>query len=77
MPRYFFHTRDGEETIVDDDGVEFDSIAAAKAEAARGLADMARDLLPLCEARDLAVEVQDEQRNPLFRTSLKFRIEAP
>ncbi|GAA3903634.1 hypothetical protein GCM10022276_22870 [Sphingomonas limnosediminicola] len=40
MPLYFFHLRDGEDTLIDGEGLELDDIEAAKATAllqARGI----------------------------------------
>ena len=57
MPRYYFDTRDDEKFIPDEVGIVFSGIEAARDEAARGLAEMARDVLPGKVRRELAVEV--------------------
>jgi hypothetical protein len=60
MPHYFFDTRDGADLIRDEIELELDGIEAARDEAARGLADFAKDALPGAIRRELAVEVRDD-----------------
>jgi hypothetical protein len=43
MTRYFFDIRDGDEFIVDQEGMELPHVEAAQIEAAHSLADMVRD----------------------------------
>lgn len=71
VPRYFFDTRDNDTFVEDDEGLEFDSLEAAKIQAAKCLADLARDVLPGSLKRMLAVEVRDE-RQPVLRAMLTF-----
>ena len=40
MPRYFFDVRDGEELILDEDGIELTDLDAAFREAARSLVEI-------------------------------------
>ncbi len=75
MPRYYFDTHDGDEVIIDDVGLEFSSLEAVKTEAARSLADLARDILPGSVRRELAVLVRDAQSRQVLRTALVFEIE--
>ncbi|MCC5655367.1 hypothetical protein LC609_37690 [Nostoc sp. XA013] len=75
MPRYYFDTHDGDEAIIDEVGLEFANLEAVKTEAARGLADLARDVLPGSVQRELAVLVRDAQSRQLLRTALVFEIE--
>ena len=72
MPRYYFDSRDGDSFIEDDEGVEFPDLETARDQATAALADMARDVLPGSLRRELAIEVRDEHRDPLLRTSLVF-----
>ena len=60
MRRYFFDTRDNDAFIEDDLGVEYPDLEVVKAEAARALAELARDVLPGSTRRELAIEVRDE-----------------
>ena len=62
MPHYYFDTRDGQERITDDVVLDLDGIDAARDEATRGLADLAKDALPGSERRELATQVPDQMR---------------
>ena len=72
MPHFYFDTRDNGSFIEDDIGLIFPSIETARDEATRALAEMARDVLPGSLRRELAIEVRDETKEPLLRTSLVF-----
>jgi hypothetical protein len=74
MPHYFFDTRDGADLIRDEEGVELDSIEAAREEATRGLTDLAKDALPGALRRELAVEVRDRADQALLRAALWFEV---
>ena len=43
MPRFFFHIRDGDRLLIDEDGLEFDDVAGARAAAVQGASDMLKD----------------------------------
>ena len=43
MARYYFDLRDGDDLVPDDEGLELSCFARVQEEAARSLADMARD----------------------------------
>jgi hypothetical protein len=45
MPRYFFDITEGEEATYDEDGLVLSSLVLAQDEAARSLADLARDVI--------------------------------
>ena len=72
MPRYYFDSRDGESFISDEEGLEYRSLEAARDQATAALTDMAKDVLPGSIRRELAIEVRDGDKEPLFRTSLVF-----
>ena len=61
MPLYYFDSRDGENFIVDEDGLEFPDLETARDEATAALADFVKDVLPGSMRRELAIEVRDEQ----------------
>lgn len=67
MTRYFFHIRDGEELIGDEEGVELRNEEAARGEADRAARDLLIDQIkqrrPLDHRR---FEVWDEDGVPLF-----------
>jgi hypothetical protein len=72
--RYFFDTRDGSELIRDEQGIELDDIESARHEATRGLADLAKDVIPSSERRELAIEVRDDADHALLRAALWFEV---
>ena len=74
MPHYFFDTRDGDNFIRDELGIELDGVEAARDEATAGLADLAKDALPRAIRRELAVEVRDGAERQLLRASLWFEV---
>jgi hypothetical protein len=60
--RYYFDMRDSDGLVIDEEGVELPTLAAAQEEAARSLADMARDADIASQkqnALEMAVEVRD------------------
>jgi hypothetical protein len=72
MPLYFFDTRDGSNLIRDDTGIELDGIERARDEAARGMADLAKESLPGAIQRELSVDVAGRD---VLRASAWFEIE--
>lgn len=69
---YFFDTRDDDNFTEDDVGLELPDMEAVKAEAARALAEMARDVIPERWERELAVEVRDAL-GPVLKALLRFQ----
>ena len=63
MALYFFDTRDNDDFIEDDVGVELPNLDAVKSQAGLALAELARDVLPGSIKRHLAVEVRDERQD--------------
>lgn len=59
MPIYFFDSRDNETFIEDDEGLEYGELEVVKVSAAKALAELARDVIPSCHKRELAIEVRD------------------
>ena len=70
---YFFDFRDGDTFIEDEIGVECVDLAAAKFEAAAGLAGYARDVIPGSERREMAIEVRTD-KGPVLNTRMVFEI---
>ena len=62
MALYFFDTRDNDDFIADDVGVELPNLDAVKYQAGLALAELARDVLPGSIKRHLAVEVRDDRQ---------------
>jgi hypothetical protein len=71
MALYFFDTRDGDEFIDDDVGIDYPDLETVKLEAARTLGDLARDVIPGNVNRELAVEVRDAQ-GPVLIVKITF-----
>lgn len=77
MARYFFDTRDGADFVRDEEGLELDGLEAVRDEATRGLADLARDVLPGAVRKELAVEVRDQYDHALLKAALHFEVAGP
>lgn len=78
MPRYYFDLIEGDVLAVDQEGLELSSLRAVQAEAAKSLADMARDAVhgfpPRFGQRKMAIEVRDET-GPLMQVKFTFEVE--
>jgi hypothetical protein len=72
MRRYYFDTRDNGTFLEDDIGLEFPNLESVKIEAARSLAELARDVIPGVLQRELAVEVRDEL-GPVLEALMTFQ----
>jgi hypothetical protein len=72
MRRFFFDTYDGQEKMVDREGLEYPDYAAARNAAARALADMARDALPDGQLHRFKVLVRDDE-GPWFEADLSYQ----
>ena len=70
--RYYFDIRHDDHFVQDDVGSKLRSFQAAKEQAARALAEIARDALP--GARTLSIEVRDEM-GLVLRASLRVEVE--
>jgi hypothetical protein len=73
LPLYFFDTREDSRLTQDSEGQELSGRDAARAEATRGLVDLAKEALPGAFRRKLAVEVRDAHGDVL-RASLSFEV---
>ena len=76
MPRYHFDLHDGARFTTDETGVELDDIKAARQEAARRLAELAQEILPNDDQRDIVIEVKDETGQRVLIAKLSVSIEA-
>lgn len=74
MAWYFFDSRDDDAVIVDDIGLEVSDLETVKVLAARGLAELALDVLPGATERCLGIDVRDEQSGPILTTELTFQV---
>ena len=55
--------------------MELKSVEGPGEEAAKGLAGMLKDTLPSAIGREIAIEVSDENRRPLFRVRVWSELE--
>jgi hypothetical protein len=76
MPRYYFDIREGEDFAPDEEGLELPSIQAVQEEAARSLADMARDSIRKVDGggHQMAIEVRDDH-GPVLQVKLTYEID--
>ncbi|WOH53599.1 DUF6894 family protein [Bradyrhizobium sp. sBnM-33] len=75
MRRYFFDLRDGDDLAPDEEGMEFPMLDAVRTEAARSLAEMARDAARTSHNGvdyRMAIEVRDDN-GPVLQ--VKFTLE--
>ena len=76
MRRYYFDLRDNDEVLLDDEGLELPTIERVQGEAARSLADMARDTASHAhngKAHHMAIEVRDED-GPVMQVRFTFDV---
>ncbi|MCK1358928.1 hypothetical protein [Bradyrhizobium sp. 199] len=79
MPRYYFDLRDEQGIALDEEGLELSSPRAVRAEAAKSVADMARDAVlsaPLTGNRQkMAIDVRDAD-GPVMQVKFCFEIDS-
>ena len=76
MAIYHFDLREGEELIVDDEGVELHDMEAVQEEAARSMMDAARDAVlsqPAASLARISIEVRDDD-GAVMRMGFSFDI---
>jgi hypothetical protein len=77
MPRYYFDIREGENIAPDEEGLELPSIERVQEEAARSLADVARDAVRKNHdgaGSQMAIEVRDDD-GPVLQVKFTFEID--
>lgn len=72
MPRYFFHTRDGEHVELDDEGTDLPDNQAAKNAAKELLSGLNREKLPNGDHMELAVTVNDAAGAEIYTVTLNL-----
>ena len=75
MPRFYFDIADGPETGIDDVGLEFPNLEAARANALAALGEIARDELPDGDRRDFQISIRDEGGQVVLKATLALRVE--
>jgi hypothetical protein len=72
MPRFFFDTRDNGQTTRDEFGRDLAGLDAVQDLAVRSLTTIAADELTGSDQRTFAIEVRDEQGEPVLTSELTF-----
>ena len=75
MPRYYFDTNDGDEQQKDDTGLDWADRQAARLAAMDALPDIARDVLPDGDRREMAVRVRDETGRVILTATLSLAVD--
>jgi hypothetical protein len=73
MDWYYFDSRDDGEVVTDDIGIEVADLETVKVIAAKGLAELAVDVLPGSSERRLGIDVRDVHSQPVLTTELTFK----
>jgi hypothetical protein len=66
---------DGDHLVTDEDSLEMQDLAAAKAEAQEALGQIAKDALPDSDQRTFVVSVRDEAEEVVARAALSLIVE--
>ena len=76
MRRYYFDLREGDAIFPDEEGLELSTIEKVQEEAARSLADMARDAVRTLGAgnHQFSIEVRDDG-GPVLHLKFTFEVE--
>ncbi|WP_128926938.1 DUF6894 family protein [Bradyrhizobium guangxiense] len=78
MPRYYFDLRDDKGIAPDEEGLELSSPRAVQAEAAKSVADFARDAIlsapPSGGRQTMAIDVRDD-KGPVMQVTFAFALE--
>jgi len=77
MPRFFFDIHDGEKFTPDREGLDLESLGAAKAEAKKTLSEIVKDEMPDGDRRDFTVDVKDAAGQIVWRVTLSLVVENP
>jgi len=76
MPRYYFDMRVGDESAPDEQGMELHTMQAVQEEAARSLADMARDAIrrsPNGAEHRMSMDIRDDA-GPVMQVKFTFEV---
>ncbi|MBM6593750.1 DUF6894 family protein [Microvirga pudoricolor] len=75
MPRFYFDVRESTRFVPDREGIDFHTLDQAEHEAARRAAEIGRDRLPKSDAREVVIDVRDQnhQRVLVIKISMEVR----
>jgi hypothetical protein len=74
VPRYYLDLREGQLLVSDEEGLEFDSLAAAECEAAKSAAEIWWNRLPKGDAREITVELRNEDGRRVLTVTVSMVI---
>ena len=74
MSRYFFDFHDGV-TLIDETGVELESLDAARSEAIKSLSAIAADSASATHMNELVMVVRDDTGKTVLTASMTFKME--
>jgi hypothetical protein len=74
LPRFYFGVREGVIFKPDEEGVEFENLSAAEYAAARTAMEIGRDRLLKGDAREITVEVKDEDGFLLLTVAVSMAV---
>ena len=74
MARYYFDVITGRELIPDEEGMILPNMDAARREASRSLADLAREIIRTEQPPKLAISVRTSE-GPVFEASFQWGLE--
>ncbi|WP_375460969.1 DUF6894 family protein [uncultured Enterovirga sp.] len=75
MPIFYFDVREGDTFYEDEEGIEMPDLSAAEHEAAESAASIGRDRLPKRHARDVTVEVRNENKQRVCTVTVAMTME--
>jgi hypothetical protein len=75
MRRYYFHIRDGPFYSPDKQGCELQGLEQARELATWTLVELARLTVPGALAHEMFIEVNEDDKEPALRLTLKFEVE--
>ena len=73
MARYFIDTSDGDLSVPDDEGQDFDDDSAARNAAVSALPDIARDVMPDGDDRTFSAAVRNADGKIIYNAVLTFK----
>jgi hypothetical protein len=73
--RYFFDIHNGNELTRDESGIVLDGINEARDEAAEALSELASGAPREANPRDFAIEVRDENGEPVLKAAVSFAVQ--
>lgn len=74
MPTFFFDIHDGTGPVADVEGSTLANIGAAQLEATETLTQMARELFPGNDEKQISIDVRDEDGNALLTVALRLSV---